>query len=222
MLLYWIDEYKSWLLKLWMGWWDSCIIIWCLRQLFSSDNSLFYLLCGLWFIASNRNIGMCYFTFPGWVTLWFKVVEQSRYSLITPRLEHIFLSSPFGVIPTHTLPLSQEETNIVLVEKYRHPGRALFIVYFTVKTWAIVSNKQLRIVDWRHRVHMSSNSCSCSSTAMCNILTTWMLFSVKTHCIAFKNANNNSKICLLTLWRVKCHQHPWGHYNWEGLSFSNT
>lgn len=55
-------------------------------------------------------------------------------SLITPLLEHIFLSSPFGPILTHTLPLSQEETNIVLVEKYRHPGYALFIVYFPVKT----------------------------------------------------------------------------------------
>lgn len=32
--------------------------------------------------------------------------------------------------PLNTLPLSQEETNIVLVEKYWHPGQALFIVYF--------------------------------------------------------------------------------------------
>lgn len=32
--------------------------------------------------------------------------------------------------PAHTLPLSQEETNIVLVEKYWHPGHALFIIYF--------------------------------------------------------------------------------------------
>lgn len=42
-----------------------------------------------------------------------------------------FADSSTNPQSTHTLPFSQEETNdIVLVEKYWHPGHALFIVYF--------------------------------------------------------------------------------------------
>lgn len=96
-----------------------------------------------------------------------------------------------SALPTHTLPLSQEETNIVLVEKYRHPGRALFIVYFTVKTRAIVPNKWLHIVDWRHGVDISSNACP--STAMCNILN---IYLVRKH-------NLHSKITVLVSWHCR-------------------
>lgn len=73
----------------------------------------------------------------GCVTLEFTVVSNLFAPLIVPRLLHFFLVAPLGAIPTSTLPLSQEETNIVLVEKYWHPGHALFIVCFTVKTCAI-------------------------------------------------------------------------------------
>lgn len=54
------------------------------------------------------------------------LIQTSLKSLISPH-RHSSTKSHL----THTLPLSQEETNdIVLVEKYWHPGHALFIVYF--------------------------------------------------------------------------------------------
>lgn len=93
-----------------------------------------------------RSVKTCSSTDTPMAQAWLKPLTYQ----VTP-----FHSSPAPPLNSSqlTLPLSQEETNIVLVEKYWHPGQALFIVYFRRrKTPATIGIERLHIVGMMARV----------------------------------------------------------------------
>lgn len=103
-------------------WWIHCwcmhLLVLCLNQDFTCLLYLFYTL------STNTHFKFDYDV----IQIWWKFLCHTvcYFSSLTH-----FADSSTNPQSTHTLTFSQEETNdIVLVEKYWHPGHALFIVYF--------------------------------------------------------------------------------------------